>query len=328
MKYDLLGIGNALVDCLGKCEEEIISQNNLEKGTMALVDSQVAKNIFEKLIDTEIKGGGSVANSMTGFSALGGKSAFIGRVGNDTMGESFVKNMNELNIDFLGRDKSQTPSGNCTVIVSPDGQRTMATYLGASVELSDKDLDFDKLEHAKIIYLEGYLFDADGARMCFDKLGTVLKKSNTKIAFTLSDIFVVERHRTELFDFVKNKVDILFANEEEIKYLMQNDDLDYCINNINKFVDMVVITKGENGAVVCVNNEVYSADAKVINVVDTTGAGDQFAGGFLYGLSQGYSINNCLEIGIRLASSVISHMGARLVVDAKDLIKDIEFDKT
>ncbi|MGB1360826.1 MAG: adenosine kinase [Alphaproteobacteria bacterium] len=323
MKYDLLGIGNGLIDCLGKTDDENIAKIGIEKGTMALIETETSAKILDVITDKEIASGGSVANTMAGFSALGGKSGFIGRLGNDDLGELFVKDMNTIGIDYLGKEKSTTPSGNCTIMVSPDGQRTMATCLGASVEIGIDDIDLSLLSNAKVVYLEGYLFDAPSARSCFDIIGETLKGTDTKIAFTLSDMFVVERHREDLLKFVQQSVDILFANEDEINHLMGTNDVKDAIAKASEMADVVIGTCGENGAYAMTNGKTYFRPANKVDVVDTTGAGDQFAGGFLFGYANTYGMEDCLQMGINMASSVITHMGGRLTTDAKELIKGI-----
>ncbi len=324
-KYGIVAVGNALVDVLSQVPEKFINsqiaKHGMEKGAMTLVEENRAIELYSQMPKSLETSGGSAANTMAGFASFGGKGAFIGKVADDALGKVFKDDIKSLGVTFetqplvLG-----APTGRCMILVTPDAQRTMNTFLGASVELSPIDIDEDLIASAQITYLEGYLFDRDHAKAAFIAAANCAHEAGHKIALTLSDPFCVDRHRHDFLDLVENHVDILFANEEEIKSLFMQDDFYDAISAISKHVEIAAVTRSEKGAIIIANDEQIKIDAiPVEKVIDTTGAGDQFAAGFLYGLTEGKSLEECGKLGAIAAAEVISHMGPRPEVSLADL---------
>ncbi|MGH1377546.1 MAG: adenosine kinase [Alphaproteobacteria bacterium] len=324
-KYGVVAVGNALVDVLSQVSEDFIAEQSkahgMEKGAMTLVEEERAVSLYEQMPQGLESSGGSAANTMAGFASFGGKGAFIGKVADDELGKVYKNDIKSLGVNFdtnplvLGAS-----TGRCMILVTPDADRTMNTFLGASVELSPIDVDKDLIASAKVTYLEGYLFDRDLAKAAFIAAAEAAHESGHRIALTLSDPFCVDRHRDDFLDLVEKHVDILFANEDEIKSLFQKDDFDEAINAISKHVEIAAITRGEKGAVIIHEDKQIKIDAAPVqDVIDTTGAGDQFAAGFLYGFTEGKSLEESGKLGTIAASEVISHMGARPAVKLSDL---------
>ncbi len=324
-KYAIAAVGNALVDVLSQTSEEFIAEQNsahgMEKGAMTLIDEARAIDLYSQMPDGMETSGGSAANTMAGFASFGGKGAFIGKVADDALGKIFKDDIKSLGVHFNTQPLILGSStGRCMILVTPDAQRTMNTFLGASVELSPIDIEEEVIRNAQITYLEGYLFDRDHAKQAFIKAAEIAHESGHKIALTLSDPFCVDRHRHDFLQLVENHVDILFANEEEIKSLFMQKDFNDAISAISKHVEIAAVTRSEKGAVIIAGDEkIKIAAAPVEEVIDTTGAGDQFAAGFLYGLTQGKSLEESGRLGALAASEVISHIGPRPEVTLADL---------
>ncbi|MGZ6017984.1 MAG: adenosine kinase [Phenylobacterium sp.] len=319
--YDVAAIGNAIVDVIAPADDAFLTANRLDKGAMMLVDAEQSAALYAKMAVGVETSGGSAGNTIAGVASFGGKAAYLGKVADDQLGRVFAHDMRACGAHYA------TPpliGGKATAVsminVTPDGQRTMCTFLGASVEFTDADVDKDVIEAAKIVYLEGYLFDAEPARRAFAKAAALAHGSGRKIALTLSDGFVVERHRDALMGFIEGQVDLLFANDSELKALFQTDDLDKALNALRPHVSIAAVTRGEKGSVIIDHGERLTVDAvPVEKVVDTTGAGDQYAAGFMFGLSRGRSLQQCGQLASLAAAEVISHYGPRPQVSLKAL---------
>jgi sugar/nucleoside kinase (ribokinase family) len=324
----VVAIGNALVDVLSQTSDEFVAENSgAEKGSMALIDETQAVELYSKMKNCVVSSGGSAANTMAGFASFGGKGGFIAKTADDELGQIFRHDLQSLGIKYTTQPLITGPeTGRCLVLISPDAQRTMNTFLGASVELSPDDVDEELIGNAQVTYLEGYLFDKPLAKQAFIKAAESAHRSGHKIALTLSDPFCVDRHRDDFLKLIENHVDILFANEEELKSLFMQRDFDEAVNAISKHVELAVITRGEKGAIIrCRENheeDYYTIPAVPVDeVIDTTGAGDQFAAGFLYGLCEGYDWIECGRLGAIAAAEVISHIGPRPATSLADLAK-------
>ena len=306
----ILGIGNAIVDVICKVEDKFISENNLTKGTMKLVDETELKKLLSTLKIEETVSGGSVANSIVGLSQLGNKVGFIGKVSDDDLGEKYEEGLKKENVHyFYTRKKEAIPTGTCLILITPDSERTMVTFLGTAGKINDKDIDKNAVKDSEILFLEGYLWDEGEPKKAFEK---AINNSN-KVAMSLSDLFCVERHRPHFLELVKNKLDVTFANEQEIMSLFKVKKFDDVINFAKETNRLIVITRGDKGSIAIKNNEVVECHAKKnLRIKDLTGAGDLFAGGFLHGLINNKSIKESLETGTEMSSKVIQIIGARL----------------
>ena len=307
----ILGIGNAIVDVICKVDENFISEKNLAKGNMKLIFDQ---NEFKKLLlDLKIEktiSGGSVANSIVGLSQLDNKVGFIGKVSNDDLGEKYEAGLKKENVNYIySKKEEEIPTGTCLILVTPDSERTMCTFLGIAGKISDKDINTEAVKKSEMIFLEGYLWDKGDPKKAFDK---AIKCAN-KVAMSLSDKFCVDRHKTDFLDLVKNKLDITFANESEIMSLINTDSFDEVINFAKEVNKLIVITRGEKGAISINGNQIKEVAAKKnLNLVDLTGAGDLFASGYLHGYLNNFSQEDCLERGTEMSSKIIQQIGARL----------------
>ena len=306
----ILGIGNAIVDVICKVEDKFISQNNLTKSTMKLVDEVEFKKLLTTLKIEETVSGGSVANSIVGLSQLGNKVGFIGKVSDDDLGNKYEEGLKKENVEyFYNKKKEIIPTGTCLILVTPDSERTMVTFLGTAGKINDKDIDVNAVKNSEILLLEGYLWDEGEPKKAFEK---AINYSN-KVAMSLSDLFCVERHKPHFLDLVKNKLDITFANEQEIMSLLKVQKFDDVISAAKEMNKLIVVTRGEKGAVAINKNEVIECSAKKnLQIKDLTGAGDLFAGGFLHGLINNKSMKESLETGAEMSSKVIQIIGARL----------------
>ena len=313
-KYDIVGIGNSIVDVITDVEDQFLNEHELRKGLMSLVDLDGIKNISEKIDIKKTVSGGSVANSIVALAQNNMKTAFIGKVGIDEVGNAFVDGLNKENVFFANVPQSdESETGRCLVMVTPDAQRTMSTYLGISQKLNSDDVNEDVISQSKITYLEGYLWDLDDAQVAIKKATKVAKENNKIVAFSVSDVFCIERFKESFLSLINEEADIIFANEEEIKSLLGTSDLDESINIIKDRNKIFAITLGENGAMIINNEEVIKIEPqKIDNLVDTTGAGDLFAAGFLLKYIQGQPLEECGKEGVRFASKVIQMYGARL----------------
>ena len=306
----ILGIGNAIVDVICKVEDKFIIQNNLTKSTMKLVDETEFKKLLSTLKIEETVSGGSVANSIVGLSQLGNKVGFIGKVSDDELGNKYEEGLKKENVQFFySKKKEVIPTGTCLILITPDSERTMVTFLGTAGKINEKDIDISAVKNSEILFLEGYLWDEGEPKKAFEK---AINNSN-KVAMSLSDLFCVERHKPHFLDMVKNKLDITFANEQEIMSLIDVKNFDEVINFAKEINKLIVITRGNKGAIVINKNEIMECSAKKnLKIKDLTGAGDLFAAGFLHGLINNKPDKESLEIGTEMSSKIIQIIGARL----------------
>ena len=306
----VLGIGNAIVDVICKIEESFLSKNNLTKGTMKLVDDVEFKKLLSNLNIEETIAGGSVANSIVGLSKLGNPVSFIGKVNNDELGNKYEKSLTNEKVKYCYQKKEETmPTGTCLILITPDSERTMCTFLGIAGKVSDKDIDENAVKNSELIFLEGYLWDEGEPRTAFNKAINISKKT----AISLSDQFCVNRHKKSFLDLVNNKLDITFANEQEILSLIDAKNFDEVVSFGKQLGKLIVITRGEKGSLAIQKNEVIECDSKKnLKIVDLTGAGDLFAAGFLHGHVNKLSIKESLEKGTEMSSKIIQKIGARL----------------
>ena len=307
----ILGIGNAIVDVICKVDDKFINQNNLTKSTMKLIfDENEFKNLLTNLKIEKTVSGGSVANSIVGLSQLNNKVGFIGKVSDDEFGSKYEEGLKKENVGyFYSKKKEELPTGTCLILVTPDSERTMCTYLGTAGKINEKDVSSDVIKKSEIIFLEGYLWDEGEPKKAFEK---AIKSAN-KVAMSLSDQFCVDRHKPHFLDLVKNKLDITFANEQEITSLINAKNFEDVINFSKQLGKLIVLTRGEKGAIAIKENEVVECGVqKNLKIVDLTGAGDLFAAGFLHGHVNNLSIKESLEKGTEMSSKVIQQIGARL----------------
>ena len=323
-RFDVVGIGSAIVDILSRTDDDFLKANGMVKGTMALTTAEQSKQIYERMGQAVEVSGGSVANTVAGIASLGGTPSFIGKVGADKLGEIFAHEIRAVGVDFHGGESRPTllPTATCLVLVTPDGQRTMNTYLGACTELSPADIDAARIAAARVTYIEGYQWDTPLAKEAIRKACQAAKSAKRQVALSLSDPFVVDRHRDELFALIREDVDILFGNEDEIFSLYQAGDLDTAVSRLREAKVLACMTRGPKGAVVFDGQTTLAVDAApVAKVVDTTGAGDLFSAGFLYGYTHGRDLTGCARIGCMAAAEVISHMGARPEAPLRELLQ-------
>ena len=306
----VLGIGNAIVDVICKVEENFLSENNLAKSTMKLVNESEFKKLLSNLKIEETIAGGSVANSIVGLSQLGNPVSFIGKVNNDEFGNKYEKSLTNEKVKYCyQKKKGSIPTGTCIILITPDSERTMCTFLGIAGKISDRDIDENAVKNSELIFLEGYLWDEGDPKTAFNKAINISKKT----AMTLSDKFCVDRHKKSFLDLVNNKLDITFANELEILSLIDAKSFDEVISFSKQIGKLVVITRGDKGSLAIQKNEVIECDSqKNLQIVDLTGAGDLFAAGFLHGHINNLSIKESLEKGTEMASKIIQKIGARL----------------
>ena len=306
----ILGIGNAIVDVICKVEDDFIFQNDLTKSTMKLVDEKEFKKLLSSLKIEETVSGGSVANSIVGLSQLGNEVGFIGKISDDELGKKYEEGLRKENVNFFYTKKKEViPTGTCLILITPDSERTMVTFLGTAGKINQNDIDISAVEKCELLFLEGYLWDEGDPKKAFEK---AMNHSN-KVAMSLSDLFCVERHKTHFLELVKNRLDITFANEQEIMSLIDVKKFDDVINFAKEINKLIVITRGDKGAVVINKNEIVECSAKSnLEIKDLTGAGDLFAGGFLHGYVNNKSIKESLEHGTEMSSKIIQVIGARL----------------
>jgi sugar/nucleoside kinase (ribokinase family) len=324
ISYDVLGIGNAIVDVLAPAEDAFLEAHGMAKGAMTLIDAERAEELYAAMGSGTEASGGSAANTVAGVAALGGRACFIGKVRDDELGSIFAHDIRAIGVDFHSAPAtSGAPTARCLISVTPDAKRTMHTFLGACVDLGPEDVDEDLIAASAITYLEGYLWDPPGAKEAFIKAMGAARAAGRKVALSLSDGFCVDRHRDEFQDLVEHHVNLLFANEQEITSLYEVDDFNAAIKAVRGKCDIAALTRSEKGAVIVAGDEVHVVSAEPIDaVVDTTGAGDLYASGFLTGLSEGRSLPECGRMAGIGAAEIISHMGARPEVDLKALMKE------
>ncbi|MFP6742079.1 MAG: adenosine kinase [Alphaproteobacteria bacterium] len=318
---DVVGIGNAIVDVLAHADDAFIDQQGLTKGAMALIDADQAQALYGHMGSSMEVSGGSAANTIVGVAALGGRGAYIGKVRDDQLGAVFAHDIRASGVSFetpLSTDGAAT--ARCLILVTPDAQRTMNTFLGACVELGPDDVDPALIESAQVTYMEGYLWDPAGAKEAFRKAHRIAHGAGRRVALSLSDPFCVDRYRDEFAELVADHIDILFANEDEIMSLYQVDSFEAALDKVRGHCEVAALTRSEKGSVVVSGEQVHHVAAAPVNqVVDTTGAGDLYAAGFLHGFTQGWSLDDCARLAGIAAAEVISHMGARPEADLAKL---------
>ena len=307
----ILGIGNAIIDVICKVDDNFIIKNNLTKSTMKLIfDENEFKNLLTDLKIEKTISGGSVANSIAGLSQLGNKAGFIGKISDDEFGIKYEEGLKKESVEyFYTKKREELPSGTCLILVTPDSERTMCTFLGTAGKINEDDVNLDAVKNSEIIFLEGYLWDEGEPRKAFDK---AINNAN-KVAMSLSDLFCVDRHKPHFLNLVKNKLDITFANEQEIMSLIEAKNFNEVINFTKQLKKLVVITRGEKGAIAVKGEEIIETDIqKNLKIIDLSGAGDLFAAGFLHGYINSLSIEESLKKGTEMSSRVIQQIGARL----------------
>ncbi len=319
------GIGNALVDVLARVEDSFLSENGVEKGIMTLIDTDRAAQLYGAMGPAQEISGGSAANTIAGLGMLGARSAYVGKVKDDQLGRIFAHDIRSLGV---GYDTPMAPAGlegdetgRCIVLVSPDGERSMSTYLGVSETLGPDDIDEKAIADSEWIYLEGYRFDGSQGKAAFRKAVAAAKQAGTKVAFTVSDPFCIDRHRDDFAQLIRDDVDLLFANEAEMKALYQTEDLRAAIQRAQAEVELTACTVSEKGCHVATRDDVRDVPATSMPMVDATGAGDMFAAGFLWGLVEGRDVAACGRMGCLAAGEIISHIGARPQQDLKAMFK-------
>ncbi|MBI3419894.1 MAG: adenosine kinase [Proteobacteria bacterium] len=322
-RFDVLGIGNAIVDMLAKASDDFVNAENIHKGVMTLIDESRAAELFGKMPPPIIASGGSAANTMAGLAGLGGHAAYIGRVHDDHWGGLFSHDMKAIGVHYETKPAVMgLPTACCLIFITPDGQRSMNTFLGASTELSTDDLEEDLIRDSAVTYLEGYLFDKDPAQEAFVLAARLAHKYGNKVALTLSDPFCVNRHRAAFQKLVSAGVDILFANEAEVCALYEKNSVEEVLPLLAGACELAIITRSEEGSLILNKRKQVKITAeKVVRVVDSTGAGDLYAAGFLFGYTRGMDLQKCGLIGSVCAAEVISHVGPRPQADLKKLIE-------
>ncbi len=322
-KIDLIGIGNAIVDIIVNIEDEFLEINNLDKGSMNLINSDESQRLLENCKVIKQISGGSSANTVVCLAELSNSVQFIGRVKKDQFGDFFSSDIKKSKTIFNTPPTNEGAStAHSIILITPDAQRTMCTYLGASIEFEPRDIDFSVLKESKYLYLEGYLWDSELAKNAFLKAAQIAKQFNTKIILSLSDSFCVDRHRESFLELIDEYVDIVFCNESEVLSLFKKDKLTNCQADLSSLCELVVVTLGSNGSLIINKNDI--TEIKSMNkgkVIDTTGAGDIYAGGFIHGLINNYSLKKCGEIGSICAGHIITQLGSRSDIDLKELIK-------
>ena len=321
-ELDVLCVGNSIVDVLAQTDDATLEKLDMVKGTMALIDADQAEALYAQMSAAVETSGGSAGNTAAGLASLDAKCAFIGRVRDDQLGYIFTHDIRSIGVEYATPAATDgPPTARCLILITPDAQRTMNTFLGASVNLGPEDIDEDLVARAQVTYLEGYLWDRDEAKAAFLRAAGLAAAKNRLVSLSLSDPFCVDRHRDSFREFVTNHVDILFANEDEITSLYQVDSFDDALQHVRADCRIAALTRSEKGCVVVSGDDVHVVDAEpVASVVDTTGAGDQFAAGFLSGFTQGKNLATCARIGGIAASEVIAHVGPRPQVKLAELV--------
>jgi sugar/nucleoside kinase (ribokinase family) len=323
-RFDVVGIGNAIVDIIGRCDDAFLSKHDLQKGFMRLIDAREADALYGAMGPGIERSGGSAANTIAGVASFGGRAAFIGRVAEDQFGKIFAHDIRSVGVAYdTPPATSGAPTARCLIFVTPDGERTMNTFLGASTELGSGEVDANLIATARITYLEGYLFDKPEAKQAFATAAALAAKAGRKTALTLSDAFCVDRHRADFLKLVRDGVDILFANEKEITALFEVNSFEEAVTAVRGACEIAVLTRSEQGSVIVTPKATIDIRPdKVAEVVDVTGAGDLYAAGFLYGLTRSLSLADCGRLGSLAAAEVISHIGARPERPLKELARN------
>lgn len=312
-RYDVVAVGNAIIDIIAAVPDAFLAEEGIAKGGMTLIDEERADHLTARMADAVVAAGGSAANTMTGVASFGGTAAYIGKVADDALGARFTQEFRASGVTFDTPPRPGQPgTARSLIAVTPDGQRSMNTYLGASTLLAASDINAALIQSGATIFLEGYLFDRDEAKAAFVRAAEVARAAQRKVALTLSDRFCVDRHRESFRHLVKGHIDILFSNESEITGLYENEDLSTALDSARKECPLVIVTRGEHGSLIAAGSEtVEVATMPVAKVVDSTGAGDQYAAGFLFGYAKGRSLAECGALASLAAAEVISHMGPR-----------------
>ena len=320
--HDVAGIGNALVDVIAHGDDDFLLSEGLVKGSMTLIDTDRAVHLYKAVGSAVEMSGGSAANTMCGVASFGGKAVYVGKVSGDDLGDVFGHDLRAVGVRFApGRPDGETPTGRCVIVVTPDGQRTMNTYLGVSSLLCPSDVDLDLVASAKVLYMEGYLFDRDDAKEAFRTAARAAHAAGRAVSLTLSDSFCVDRHRVDFRALVRDDCDLVFGNEDELISLYEVSTFDQAVAALRADRTMGAITRGKKGSVVVTFDEVISVAAEPIDqLIDTTGAGDLYAAGFLYGFTRGMELAECGRLGSLAASEVITHVGARPLVELRKLV--------
>lgn len=322
VRFDVVGIGNALVDVIAHAEDRFITRHALVKGSMTLIDTDRALELYRALGSAIEMSGGSAANTMTGVASFGGRAGYIGKVSADELGDVFAHDLRAVGVRFKAGDKnSGVPTGRCIIVVTPDAERTMNTYLGASSMLNEDDLDEGMIAAGKVLYMEGYLFDRTEAKQAFRRAAEVAHDHGRQVSLTLSDSFCVDRHRSDFRALVADQVDVLFGNRGELVSLYETETFDQAVELVRQECQLAVVTTGADGCLIIGGDEIVSVPAQpVTEVLDTTGAGDLFAAGFLYGFTRGMALAECGRLGSLAAAEVISHVGPRPLVELRTLL--------
>jgi sugar/nucleoside kinase (ribokinase family) len=325
-RFDVTAIGNAIVDVIAQAEDSLLAEHNLPKGAMNLIDAQTAEKLYSIMGPGKEASGGSAGNTIAGIAALGGKTAYIGKVAADQLGQVFTHDIRAVGVTYDTKPLVDgLPTARSLIFVTPDAQRTMQTFLGATTQLGPEDVNMDYITSSKVVYLEGYLWDQPRAKKAMRDAAIKAQASGVKVSLTLSDSFCVARFRDEFLELAEKHVDILFANESEILSLYQTDDFDTALQQVRRHCEIAALTRSEKGSVVINGDEVHIIDAvKGVKVVDTTGAGDAYAAGFLYAYTQGRDLATCGRLGGAMAAKVISHFGPRSeVADVKKIAASV-----
>lgn len=324
-RYDVVGIGNALVDVIAHTTDEFLPEHELVKGSMTLIETERAVELYSVLTGAVEMSGGSAANTVVGVASFGGSAAYIGKVDDDDLGQVFGHDMRAVGVGFVGGGNAQEiPTGRCIIVVTPDAERTMNTYLGVSSTLGVEDLDESVIADGHVLYMEGYLFDHDDAKAAFRRAADVAHDNGRTVSLTLSDSFCVDRHRDDFRALVHDSVDLLFGNEDELLSLYEMDSFNDAVAALRAECSLAVITHGSDGCVIVTADEMLTVPAVPVDrVVDTTGAGDLFAAGFMYGYTNGADLAECGRLGSVAAAEVISHVGPRPLVELRTLRGDV-----
>jgi sugar/nucleoside kinase (ribokinase family) len=311
--YDVAGLGSAIVDIIARCDDDFLIAQGLEKGMMRLIDADEAARLYAEMDAAIEVSGGTVPNSCVGVTSFGGKAAFMGKIASDQFGEIFAHDLRAAGVAFEARPvEGSAPTARCLILVTPDGERTMNTHLGAAAELSTREVDADLISAARTLYLEGYSFDGPPAKAAFHEAARIARGAGTTVSLTLSDPFCVERHRQSFHDFIKSGVDLLFANERELLTLYETGDLTEACARLSADCALAAVTRGEKGSLILTPDQIIEIEAEpVARVVDTTGAGDLYAAGFLFGYARGLELRICGALASVAAAEIISHIGPR-----------------
>jgi len=323
-RFDVLTIGNALVDVLAFADDDFVARTGVEPGAMTMVDAARSDEIYAEMGPATETSGGSAANTASGVASFGGRAAYIGRVSDDTFGKVFSHDLRSVGVHFdVPPATTGAPTGRCLVIVTPDAQRTMYTFLGAGAELDETYIDEALVASSAVTYLEGYAWDPPPAKKAVRRAAAIAHRADRRVALTLSDPFCVERHRDEFLELIERDVDILFANEHEITMLYEVHTFDEALHRVRGHCEIAALTRGAHGSVIVAGEDVHVIDAQPVEVVDTTGAGDLYAAGFLYGLTHGYELATCGRLASLGAAEVISHLGPRPVEVLAELARPV-----